>query len=387
MKNLNYLKCLIVGVILLVGTSAWSKENITKDHESAENLSQTDNKEVKEKINEVLSKFAKISGYVQTGYVWGDENAGDKSTFQLKRMRLFVNKKLSKTFEFKSQFECFSGSIDGTPYKKKVITVMDAFINAKISDKLTFRGGQFYLPLGFENYAISPATLETVDFSNICYRMVCRNAITNPNLIDYGRDIGIMAYGDLFKNNEKDFNYFSYQLSLTNGSLPTLTDNNKSKDIVARFIIRPIKNLRIMGAYNWGEYTGLKNDNSEKYLPMNRYFAGAWYKDPKGLSLRAEYAHIESDEANVDEDAFYVLAAYKCGQFQPVLRWDMYRDNINKTTANNRDAFLAGISYELNKNFKFQFNYTHSVFTDKVEEAGTKNDAGNSIQVMCLMKF
>ena len=40
------------------------------------------------------------------------------------------------------------------------------------------------MPLGYENYDLSPSTLETVDFSNICYRMVCRNAI-GYDFVDY----------------------------------------------------------------------------------------------------------------------------------------------------------------------------------------------------------
>jgi len=60
---------------------------------------------------------------------------------------------------------------------------MDAFVNAHITDALHFRAGQYYLPLGFENYDISPSTLETVDFSNICYRMVCRNAISSADCL------------------------------------------------------------------------------------------------------------------------------------------------------------------------------------------------------------
>ncbi len=30
--------------------------------------------------------------------------------------------------------------------------------------------------------------------------MVCRNAISSADLIDYGRDLGVMAYGDLLSS-------------------------------------------------------------------------------------------------------------------------------------------------------------------------------------------
>lgn len=343
-----------------------------------------------DKLEKVISLMPKVSGYLQTGYNWGDKNGDNRSSFQMKRMRLFLDKKMSDMFDFRAQFEVFSGSTDGTPYKKKVMTVMDAYATAHFNKALHVRAGQYFLPLGFENYDISPATLEVVDFSNICYRMVCRNAVSSPNLIDYGRDIGVMAYGDLFENKDEGFSYLSYNLSLTNGSVITLNDDNKSKDVVARLTFRPIEKLRIMGSYNWGEYEKRDNNNvvvDTRHSTMNRFVAGAWYFDPEGLSLRSEYGHIQSSQANVKEDGLYVLAAYRVNKFLPVVRWDMYRDKENKTSANNRDNILIGCSYDVIKDFKIQANYIHSIYTSDVKNANIKDGSGNSIQLMCVAKF
>jgi len=334
------------------------------------------------KINKILLNLPKFSGYVQTGYVFNDKNSGDKSTFQMKRMRLFIKKEVSKTFEFKTQLEFFSGSRDGN-VGKKVMTIMDAFVNVRLEKAINFRVGQFYKPIGFENYDISPASLETIDFSNVIYRLVCRNAVTTPNLIDYGRDIGVMAYGDLFDNKEKNFSHLSYQIALVNGQLPTLTDNNKSKDFISRITFRPIKKLRILGSYNWGEY---ENETS-LYNSMNRFTVGAWYSDPKGINVRAEYGHIESDKANVDEDGSYILASYNIGKFIPVIRYDRYRDNINETTANNRDLYTLGFAYKLSNKFKLQLNYLRYAYADKVIDAGVREDDGNGFRVMGILKF
>lgn len=337
----------------------------------------TNDDDVSKKIDKVLSLMPKVSGYLQTGYMWNDKNAGDNSTFQMKRMRLFLDKKISNMFDFRAQFEVFSGSTDGTPYSKKVMTIMDAYLNAHISDGLHFRAGQYFIPLGFENYDISPATLEVVDFSNICYRMECRNAVNTPGLVDYGRDVGIMAYGDLFKNKDKGFHYLHYALSLTNGQLPTLTDDNKSKDFVGRLTVRPIEKLRIMGSYNWGEY----QKGSSKYNKMDRVVAGAWYFDPNGLTLRSEYGYMESKDANVREEGVYVLAGYKVNKFLPVVRWDSYRDKKDKTDAINKDVFTVGCTYEVLNNVKLQANYHYTDYSVD----GAKS--GNGIQLMVLAKF
>lgn len=406
MKKKHLLSVFVLCSAFCASPSAWASSgdglaidsvaSVTQSNTDADLAAKVD------RIDKALSLLPKFSGYLQTGYTWADENAGNTSSFQMKRMRLIMDKQISPMFDFRAQFEVFSGSFDGNR-GKKVMTIMDAFVNMHINKALHFRVGQYYMPLGFENYDISPATVETVDFSNINYRMVCRNAASSTaNYIDYGRDIGIMAYGDLLENKEKGFNYLSYELSVTNGHLPTLPDNNKSKDVAGRITIRPIDKLRIIGSYNWGEYQGLEykgidgqgtpSIEAKKYLPMNRFIVGAWYNDPAGLSLRAEYGHIKSSKANVKEDGFYLLAAYRFDKLQPVARWDMYRDKTDKGSNENRDNLLIGLNYDVVKAVTFQLAYTHSMYTSKAKDFASAsgkywNHNGNGIAIMCRAKF
>ena len=94
---------------LFVGTSAWAK---TEDGEAAAKSEPVSANE-EELLNKILSKLPKVSGYIQTGYNYGDKNGDNRSSFQLKRMRVLLDKKISNTFDFRAQFECFSGSTDG----------------------------------------------------------------------------------------------------------------------------------------------------------------------------------------------------------------------------------------------------------------------------------
>lgn len=192
------------------------------------------------KWEKVLEKLPKLSGYLQTG--WNYNSVGDgSSSFQAKRLRLIMDGNVVKNVSFRLQIEAFNGIAGSTNGNgQKNLQVMDAFVTAKISKAFQVRVGQYYLPLGYENYDLSPSTLETVDFSNICYRMVCRNAI-GYDFVDYGRDLGIMAFGDLFTDEARGFSRLSYNLSLSNGHLPMKDDNNKSKDIVAALTFRPTK--------------------------------------------------------------------------------------------------------------------------------------------------
>ena len=184
-------------------------------------------------LGDLLKKMpVKLSGYLQTGwnFVANENSSKNSSSFQAKRLRLIMDGKVSESVDFRLQIEAFNGIAGSTNGNgQKNIQVMDAFATWKICPEFKVRAGQFYTPLGYENYDISPATLETVDFSNIVYRMACRNPY-EYNFVDYGRDLGVMLMGDLFDSG-KGFRYLHYDLALTNGSIPCKDDDNSSKAV------------------------------------------------------------------------------------------------------------------------------------------------------------
>lgn len=340
-----------------------------------------------------LEKLPKISGYLQSGWNYTSNANSSTSSFQAKRLRLLLDGKVGEKVDFRLQIEAFngiSGSTNGNGQKN--LQVMDAFATWKIVPEFKVRVGQFYTPLGYENYDISPATLETVDFSNIVYRMACRNPY-EYNLVDYGRDLGIMFIGDAFDSG-KGFSYLHYDVAITNGSIPCKDDSNQSKDIYVSLTVRPFKYFNIKGTYNWGEYksvelAGGKGVGSGSYNPMNRYVVGAWYDNPKGLNLRAEYGHMKSAVGGVDvvkENGAYVLAGWHMGKFLPIVRWDMYEDCVNTGTANNYNRILLGCTYQIFKNMKLQVNYGHFMYSGDAKDA-LGYDSSEQLQIMGMFKF
>lgn len=355
----------------------------------------------------IISHMPKFSGYLQTGWNWSKTSAtGSKasSSFQAKRLRLIMDGNVGEKVDFRLQIEAFNGIAGSTNGNgQKTVQVMDAFATLKLMPELKIRAGQFYTPLGYENYDISPKTLETVDFSNIVYRMACRNPY-EYNVIDYGRDLGVMIMGDAFDSG-KGFRYLHYDLALTNGSLPTKDDRNSSKDVYASVTVRPMKYFNIKTTYNYGRYStqnigGSTGVGSGKYSPMNRMVVGAWYNDPQGLDLRAEYGLMKSKVDGVkfiNEQGAYFLAAYHINKWLPMVRWDMYKDSSeqgaagvvtgnNKTTTNNYNRILLGVNYQLYKNVTIQFNY-HHYFYNKDVEAANGYAATNQIQLMGRFAF
>lgn len=353
---------------------------------------------VAEPVAEPQSDFAsflkkmpvKISGYLQTGWNYTSNKNASTSSFQAKRLRLIMDGKVSENVDFRLQIEAFNGIAGSTNGNgQKNIQVMDAFATWKICPEFKVRAGQFYTPLGYENYDISPATLETVDFSNIVYRIACRNPYSY-NFVDYGRDLGVMLIGDIDK-------YFHYDFAVTNGSIPCKDDNNNTKDIYASVTIKPFKNFNVKATYNWGEYNpqALAGGTApgvgvSKYMPMNRFVVGAWYNDPNGLDLRAEYGFMKSkknDITYVDENGAYVFLGYHAGKFLPLVRWDMYKDKQNdKVAGSNYNRILVGCTYQLFKNVKIQLNYGHFMYNSSVKDAGGLSKS-EQVQLMGLFKF
>ena len=340
-----------------------------------------------------LEKLPKISGYLQSGWNYTSNANSSTSSFQAKRLRLLLDGKVGEKVDFRLQIEAFngiSGSTNGNGQKN--LQVMDAFATWKIVPEFKVRVGQFYTPLGYENYDIWPATLETVDFSNIVSRMACRNPY-EYNLVDYGRDLGIMFIGDAFDSG-KGFSYLHYDVAITNGSIPCKDDSNQSKDIYVSLTVRPFKYFNIKGTYNWGEYksvelAGGKGVGSGSYNPMNRFVVGAWYDNPKGLNLRAEYGHMKSAVGGVDvvkENGAYVLAGWHLGKFLPIVRWDMYEDCVNTGTANNYNRILLGCTYQIFKNMKLQVNYGHFMYSGDAKDA-LGYDSSEQLQIMGMFKF
>lgn len=334
-------------------------------------------------------EWPKLSGYLQTGVNYTNTSGTSTSTFQAKRLRLIMDGKVAENVDFRLQVEAFNGIVGSKNGNgQKNLQVMDAFATWKIAPEFKVRFGQFYTPLGYENYDISPATLETVDFSNIVYRMSCRNPYTY-NLVDYGRDLGVMFIGDLWDSGE-GFRYFHYDLAITNGTLPRSDDIDNYKDIYASITVRPFKNFNIKATYNFGKYNTMDHGSSLAMIgasttgnPMHRFVGGAWYNDPNGLDLRSEVGFIKSTKNGkdyVNEFSSYVFAGYHLGKFLPMVRWDMYSDTINSGLKGaNYNRVLAGLTYEVFKWMKFQLNYSHFFYDNKMSM--------DQVQLMGLFKF
>ncbi len=292
-----------------------------------------------QKFENFMAKLPKISGNLDLRYQF-DQN---QSSFDIRRARLSLAGDITKWFDYRLQVEFASSP-----------KLLDAYIRAKIKPWFSIQVGEYKLPFSIEN-PYSPKDLELID-----------NAMGITKLCSYedlsgirsnGRDIGITFYGKLLEM--RGFPMIEYWAGIFNGNGINIKDNNKSKDIVGRLYVRPIKNLLFSASAYFGE---MVEDEDHLYERRDRYAFGLEYKDQR-FTFRSEY--FNGLTAGQRSEGVYAL--FGCTFWQslmPVIRFDLLKEDrhVNESLKIN---YTAGISYFAYKYVRFQINYTYQTYFER----------------------
>lgn len=337
-------------------------------------------KEKKEKgRNPFNSDMLKFSGFVQGMYQanLSDEGKLTSNTFRMRRVRLSAEGTLYKGLTYKIQ-----GDFVNSPF------LVDAFLKYKPCKEFAIQVGQFKTPFSIES-PINPVSLEIFDYGEGIQSLVGYSDVCGVGGL--GRDIGIMATGDLFYIKSKEYSVVNYSIGVFNGNGPVNfkknekgLDNNNRKDIVGRLEVHPgLKNLTLSGSYYYGKYTKDDNDNCDR----KRWAAGVQYNDGN-LVLRGEYLngttgyfnYIVDDNNNPIEQyqfskGYYAVAGYnfKLGKegkqtLMPVLRYEHFEpgDKMPEVLGST-NYYTVGVNYWPLKslNFKLDYSLVQQVIGDK----------------------
>ena len=302
-------------------------------------------------------EMPKISGFVQGMYQANltDEGELSSNTLRMRRVRLSVDGKLSKTVSYKLQ-----GDFVRSPM------LVDAYLKYKPCNEFAIQIGQFKTPFTIES-PINPVNLEIFDYGEIIQKLGGYSDVCGVGGL--GRDIGIMATGDLFPVKDKGFSVVNYAIGVFNGNGPVTTDNNNRKDLVGRLEVHPgLKDLTLSGSYYYGKYTKDENINCTR----NRWAAGAQYNDGN-LVLRSEYVGgqtgyaptvIPEDLGYFNSNGYYAQAGYyfalgkdKSQKLMPVLRYEHFTSD-EAVTADGTNWYTAGINYWPLKSVNCKLDYS-----------------------------
>lgn len=326
------LALVLFGATHAVAQTTTSEEQAAQIAQLTEEVNQL--KATSNKWDKVLAAMPKISGYVMGRYTY----AGDQSTFRLRRVRMSVAGEIGKKIDYKFQAELSS------------FKLLDAYFNYKPFESFKVKAGQFKVPFTVENTDYTPTKMILMDHPMVLDRLVgSSEKIGDTTLKSTGRELGIDLHGSLLNK------VLHYDLAIFNGAGLNTTDNNKSKDVVARLKVTPCQGLTLSGSYYWGEY-------DDTFFTRERWAFGGVY-DKGAVLVRAEYVGGKTgfEDAELESDGWYVLGGYRfCdGKWAVAARYDSFTENTELRDDTTQSNYTVGVAWKPIKNLRLQGNYVY----------------------------
>lgn len=295
-----------------------------------------------------------MHGYAQAGYTWRHQDGANTNTLDVKRVLFWAKANVTERWSFLFMHD-FSSE------------VQEFYTDFRVSkkNKLTVRFGQFKNSLSMQN-PLSPTKLELIDCYSqaVVYLTGCGSDPLHG--VQYGRDLGIMLYGDLFQNK------LHYELALMNGSGINCKDPNNQKDVLAKLEYRIKPNFRVVTTGQLGTGHAL---TTSKYCPdilpgenysRDRWSVGAeWKEHVEGVDYwKNRTAQVQTEVLGGRDGNVHSLGAYLtmclpvCQAFDVIASADYF--NYNKDLGLEQMNCVLGIQHWFYKNCRVQLQYTNA---------------------------
>ncbi len=321
-----------------------------------------------------LGRSLSLSGYSQVVYTNYAHQVPGKYTdgFSIKRARLDFQGHFSCQFDYRLLFDFVgqSGANGTAQTGGQLISpfLVEAFVVYKPFTWLNIKAGQMIVAFSPENMT-QDRNLDLIERSQVVNALVARKGDAANGLVDSlgnqnGRDIGIQAGGSIGKLSDRYL--LDYYLQLLDGAGINTLDNNASKDVNARLVFHPLKELAIGGSY----YDGYDRFTSDLAKDQKRTRWGADLAfTADNYSLKGEY--IKGQEGNgaanthtgnpglTTHDGWFAQAGYFFipRHLEGLFRYDWYDPNTAKTQVKDR-YYDFGLSYFFNVWTKLQLYYS-----------------------------
>lgn len=354
--------------IILTATAQEPTNPIDSIARRVESLEKRSN--VWDKINQHLD----ISGFVQAAYNWDDRGT---STFNLRRARLSLSGNIFKDERGAKADYRLQAEFASSP------KIVDLWVRYQPFNALGVQLGQFKMPLMLELTEYSQPKLGLIDFSLAVQRLQRMGSNDITAISSIGRDMGVQLYGGFIKRD--GYSIINYNLAVVNGGGINTKDNNSSKDLIGRIVVKPIAGLSLAGFYMRGEGNfssssvlgSLGEVANPKFVSMHRYGGGVVYQDSL-IFVRAEY--IKGQTGQLDSDGAYAAAGYTFNKkFSMAMRWDYFDEDLS--TKAKEYNYTIGANYTPWKNLLLQLNYTYKQY-ENMEIGGS-----NAINFMVTTLF
>lgn len=379
----------IIAAAMLAATSAKAESNamengsgntdmaILEEHNTLVSApAESNEKDVKYWANTVASRL-KVMAYAQAGYTATiPEHGQNSNTFDMKRVVLMAGVEITPQFyaffmhEFKSK------------------EMQEYYMEYRPCKAFNLRLGQSKIEYTMEN-PMSPAVLESIGPMSQGVFWLCGSDPLMSNAS--GRDLGLMAYGDLFKNKLR------YVVEVVNGGQINSNDKNNQKNIIAKLEYKPVQNFRIsvsgQKGYGYAVNSSLYNPTvhiNDTYK-QNRYaFGMEWKSKITGTDYyKNRCAMIRTELLGGKDGGCNSFGAYVSSAIPVYKGLDIVAmaDYMNYNTDNNlkKTNLMAGVQYWLFKKCRLQAQYTYSIKSNAMK--AIQGDNTNTLQAQVQVAF
>ena len=296
-------------------------------------------------------KYITPSGYFQTGF---NIDQSMNNSFYVKRARFALAGTVWEHERFGKLEYKFQAEFANSP------KLVDYWFKYTVCDEFGVQLGQFKTPLSIENSEYAPLKLEFIDYSLLVQRF-CRMSTTDLSGISAtGREMGLQFYGNVGKMSDGHA-LVRYNVAVYNGNGINKLDDDKRKDVMARLMVYPLKDLCVAGYYmrSLGPHSDLAPEyNDYDWYIYDRYGGGIAYDGKYGW-LRGEYmaGHTHGYRA----EGAYGSIGYKIGTKWGIgFRYDYFNANSRKE-GYVQQYFSGCINWRPVKYFRLQLNYTYKM--------------------------
>ena len=312
-------------------------------------------------MKEITSRVT-FNGYAQGGYSYSDAGGKTTSDFNLKRTLLWAKARITDRWSFLFMHDFSS-------------VVQEFFTDFRVTNdkSLSVRLGQFKHSYTMEN-PLSPTQLELIDVYSQAVLYLAGEGPDPLNGVNYGRDQGLMVYGDLFSD------VLHYELALMSGQGINRKDNNNQKDFIAKLELRPFQGFRLVGSgyVGTGNAVGTAAWNPDIKVgdnyTRNRYSAGVEYKtrsysaarfkEARPASVRAEW--LGGKDGNVGSRGGYVTACIPVYDALDIVASGETFDRNTSVDGWDQTNMTLGVQYWFYKKCRLQLQYTRCLCGEKI---------------------
>ena len=379
----------IIAATILAASSANAENNvmengsgntdmaILEEHNTLVNApAESSDKDTKYWASTVASRL-KVMGYAQAGYTATmPEHGQNSNSFEMKRVVLMVGAEITPQFyaffmhEFKSK------------------EMQEYYMEYRPCKEFNLRFGQSKIEYTMEN-PMSPTVLESIGPMSQGVFWLCGSDPLMNNAS--GRDLGLMAYGDLFQNKLR------YVVEVVNGGQINTADKNNQKNVIAKLEYKPVQNFRvsISGQKGYGYAV-----NSSFYNPtvrindtykQNRYAFGMEWKSKKSgndyhkkrcAMIRTEM--LGGKDGDCNSFGAYVSSAIPVYKGLDIVAMADYM-NYNTDSNLKKTNLMAGVQYWIFKKCRLQAQYTYSIKSDAMK--AIQGDNTSTLQAQVQVAF